>query len=398
MRILPKKLSLLLLLTICFAHIRFGWTAPSLLRIPLFTYPSTSSEMGSLTYAVLPRANSILADSITLAYPSFHQSGWLRALEWSVTLSWEIPWMVFHHELGHYRVGEFLGWNPEISPILWHSGFTRVSAPYQVTPTVELLSEFATSGVNQLQLNATHLFVEWAKEGVYSYQEALALLLAKTNIALYTVTSAIKSRESRSSDDLRNYYYDLKKLGIPVKMDSLVALTTLPLLGSASLWVSLLAQYEFLATGKRRIQLPLLSLGKLSIAPPDFHTLLTSKGPLVGGNLFFLVKGIPPLELQIDIRPLQTAFSVGFRAHSVALWDSWIQVSPLLRLSYYRNQKPGFMLGADMYIYPGTKRIAIIAGIFYQSYDLFAEPMGLQEGLNLSLSFGISIDGLHRKK
>ncbi len=298
-------------------------------------------------------------------------------------VAWQVPWMVVSHEYGHYRVADREGWDPEVHITGWMSGFTRYTFPEGARPTNQQRLEASAAGVNQQQLNALYSYRNWAVNGGVRYQEALGFLLAETNVALYALNSLRKGDDTPSSDDIASYVSRLRSAGNDdISTGKIAAMAVAADLCSAPFWAALIGTGRFVATGERRIAIPTFNIGSTEVTYPNFHLLLDSAGPIMGGSMFVNPEGpTPPIELRVDVRSDGSGGAFSSTAHGIELGLSGLRLTPSAGFSYDALRGPGFMAGVNLE-YDFSRYLGAYAGVTYYQNFMLDEVSGREDGFH----------------
>ncbi len=354
--------------------------------------PRTDAGAHSAYYALLPAVTGWAMEQVTRAYPDVDRHFLSRMLELALVVGYEVPWMVFSHEGGHYRAARNAGWNPRIEMTGWASGLTWYNVPAGAETTAEQFTVAGAAGVNQEVLNGMHMMRQWALNGGTRVHEAVAMLLAQTNLAAYATRSAIIGENAPSYDDIAGYVDDLRRSGQDISMPRLAGMAIAADLLSAPFWAALIGGVRFVTHGDRVVPYPSIPAGQWDIALPSFQVLLTSRGPVVGGRTFASTEvggSRVSVELSGDARTDGSGGAIGLGINGIPLGTPRVQLSPYVR-GTIDHGRPGVAAGADLHL-SITDTIGVSAGASYRSGDLLAEPMGQRDGFEghaaLTLSF-----------
>jgi hypothetical protein len=348
--------------------------------------PLTSTSANASYYTFLPQAIGVGLDRLADRYPLINRNFGLRFLELSAMVGGQVPWMVLAHEAGHHRVADRMGWRPEIEMTGWMSGLTHYR-DYQPSEDGRAELESSAAGMNQLQLTGAYAYREWARAGETRYSDAMAYLLAQTNTALYGLRSATRGGEAPGSDDVQSYTRGLTQRGQALTAGQLAAVALTTDLLSAPVWASLIGQGRFLATGDRSVTIPSFELGPLEATFPNFHTLLSTDGPIVGGQLFLNPRGPVPAELTVDVRLDGSAAAVGAQLYGLPLAEG-LDFNPFLRLSAMPDG-PGVQVGSDLRWSP-LPGFSVTGTAAFGANDLLREVEGRPEGMNFRVVLGFT--------
>jgi hypothetical protein len=349
--------------------------------------PLTSSSANSSVYALGPRALGYALDRFAERYPALDKNFAARFLQLSLAIGGEVPWMTLSHEAGHNRVASSFGWNPTIHMTGWMSGLTDYGLPQGVTPTPDQDLIISTAGVNQEQLNAAYLYSDWARNGSVRYSEAMAYLLAQTNTGLYALRTATRPGIAPPSDDINAYAQGLTARGQRITAGQIAAIAVASDLLSAPVLASIYGQARFLVNGDNKISIPRFAIGPVEATFPNFHTYLTTNGPIVGGQLFVNPEGRVPLELSLDVAIDGHAAAAGAKLYDVHLFDN-VAINPFLRTS----ASPlglGILIGSDLRV-DLDRHLSVIGTAAIGQNDLFNETEMRKNGLRLGISIGFT--------
>ncbi|CAG0999566.1 hypothetical protein BURK2_02905 [Burkholderiales bacterium] len=342
--------------------------------------PGGHASLYELGPAVLGFGLEKLADK----YPGLNRNFWYRLGEWSLLgVVPLVPYMVFSHELGHYSIGEQFGWDPVPQLTGFASGVTSSGVPPGTTVTPAQSIAFSAGGVNQEEINARVMYTRWALRGNVRYQEAMAYLLAQTNLALYTARTLSLSNPP-SKDDINNYVTRTGSLST----GQLLAVAALADLLSGPSWAALIGQYRFLRSGERRVEIPTFTLGGQRLTYPHFQMQLLSGGPVLGGRIFLNPAGRIPVEFTFDTSLSEPGIALGATFHAIPVLTPNLRVSPFIRTTI--ADPVGIAVGVDVN-YQIAPWIGISGRLGIRKNDLLREPAlpgGLVEGGGaLTLSF-----------
>jgi hypothetical protein len=343
--------------------------------------PYRDSEVHASHYGAVSAAMGYALDKFHEKYPDIDRNFAARFLELAVVAGAEVPIMTYSHEMGHFRVAANMGGDPKIDMTGWMSGLTTYNVPPGATDAQ--LTAADTAGVNQETLNAVYAFQKWARNGGARYQEAMGYLLAQTNLALYAANTARRTLggEVKSSDDIANYIEALNRRGNDIQLGHLVAMSLAADLASAPVWAALLGQIKFLVSGERSVEMPALSIGDLKTTFPNLHVLLSSEGPIVGGNVILGPDRKIPVELTFDVRvDKEKAAALGAKLYDIPIGDR-VSVNPFLRLSYDERRGPGVMVGTDVEA-KITDAVSLTGSVAFRHDDLLAETAGKGNGVD----------------
>jgi hypothetical protein len=353
--------------------------------------PLTDGAANSKDYAAISAAMGFGLDKLAEKFPDIDKNFATRFLEEAVSTGAQIPLMVVSHEAGHYRDAAADGASPSIQMTGYMSALTSYNEDpaHPFTADQEMIIDAA--GVNQEQRNASDMFEKFAANGGARYQEAMGYLLAQTNTALYALNSMRHSAQGdvASSDDIQNYISALNAKGDPITKGQLAALTTATDLMSAPVWAALVGQVRFLANGTRDVAMPTISVGDVTATLPNLQTMLTSNGPVVGGQVMIDPQKKIPIEVSAYMRVDQkAAAAVGLKLFDIPLGTDKVTVSPFVRGTYDERSGLGVAAGAEV----SAKifgDVALTGSVEYQKNDLLAEPEGTPDGF--SGQVGISV-------
>lgn len=348
-----------------------------------FNNPFVSPGGHASLYELGPAILGFGLEKLNERYPGLNRSFWYRLGEWVLLgVAPEVPYMVFSHELGHYSIGKQFGWSPAPRLTGPFSGVTSAGRPPGGGTSAQNIA-FAAGGVNQEEINARTIYSRWALRRDIRYQEALAYLLAQTNLALYTArTLSLKSPPAK--DDINNYVTNTRSLSTR----QLLMVAALADLLSGPTWAAAIGQIEYLRTGRRRVQIPEFSLGGQRLTFPDFQMQLLSSGPLLGGRMFLNAGGRIPVEFSFDTQLTSPGVAVGATFHALPVLTPKLRVSPFLRVTI--DDPAGIALGAEVN-YQIAPWVGISGTLGVRKNDLLTEPaLGAGEiagGGALTLSF-----------
>jgi hypothetical protein len=310
----------------------------------------------------------------------------------------EIAGMTYSHEMGHFRSDVEGGGRPDITfpRDAWYAIWTGVTDPnyaqsYPAGSPQLLRSQAA--GVNQEQLNADYLFWDAARRGG-GFSEASAYFLGRTNTFFYSALLPL-IKGVTDIDDINQYRRDLKAAGRGDLSRGAISwgsgLTAALSSGTLGSFVSL---GRYLAFGESRFDIPTSKIGGFEFTWPDFHYLLTTAGPLVGGQSLLFPKSKTPLGATLDVRPGTSGVALGGRLLDVGRGDwlrfpDWLRVSPFAAASIDESLGGGFRLGADVRVRL-PYGFQIIATPSYSYHYLLDEPTGTG-GFRFNASLGLPI-------
>ena len=328
--------------------------------------PLSDVEAHASLYELLPA----LVGRLTKTYNMDEKLAW-RLVEWAASGLGFMTEMTYSHEQGHGGAARRFGLDPDVTLKAPWSGVTSIP-PNMLTPDQKLT--FATAGVNQQTINASRMASRWALRGSISYQEAMAYLYAKTNLAAYAVrTFALSITDN--SDDIYNY---TTKQG-SLSAGELMGLAAVADLLSGPAWAALIGQWNYLRHGERQVSIPTFKIGsEMRATLPNFQVLLSKRGPLLGGRSTLNVGGRFPLEVSIDASLDEPGIAAGAQLH--APLTPKLTLSPFGRFSYTEGQGAGGLLGLEAQ-YKLTPWLGISATLSYRKEDLLTEPEGASEGL-----------------
>ncbi len=339
--------------------------------------PLTNSSAAASVYALPPAVLAFATDRFAKRFPKIDQSLAYRALEVALTLSGEVPWMVYSHEQGHGRVGRNNGWDVDVTMLSPWSGITSYTPTGPVTADQQIA--FETAGVNQEQLNALKMFRDWGRNGDTSYQEALAYLLAQTNLGLYAIrTSALA--HPPDFDDINAYVNDMKAKGQSLTTFDLAAQATTATLLSAPFWAALVGGTRFLIDGTRRIKLPAIDIGGAHVTLPSFHYLLGVDSRVVGATTFVDWGRPTKIEVSVDERTDRRGGALGLRLDDIPIAPR-VTASPFLRVT--KGPALGVYTGTDIE-FRLSDRLSLSGEVVYRRHDIRTQPEGMPDGLSFS--------------
>ena len=338
--------------------------------------PLSDVEAHASLYELLPA----LVGRLTKTYNMDEKLAW-RLVEWTASGLGFMTEMTYSHEQGgHGGAARRFGFDPQVTLDAPWSGSTcpaplvngKCFAPPGLTPDKDLT--ITAAGVNQQTINASRMASRWALRGSISYQEAMAYLYAKTNLAAYAVrTFALSIKEDK--DDIYNYTTNQGSLSV----GELMGLAAVADLLSGPAWAALMGQLDYVLYGKRRVNIPTFKIGsEMRATLPNFQVLLSKRGPLLGGRSTLNVGGRFPLEVSIDASLDEPGIAAGAQLH--APLTPKLTLSPFGRFSYTESQGAGGLLGLEAQ-YKLTPWLGISATLSYRKEDLLTEPEGASEGL-----------------
>jgi hypothetical protein len=345
---------------------------PAPYRLEL-TNPLTSTGAHASYYELVPGLMSFGLEQLSRKYPDLDQSWLYRTGELLLSGAPLVPWMVASHEYGHYGVGRRFGWNPEVTLTGYASGVTSAGVPAGTRATSEQNLAFAAGGVNQEQINAAQIYDRWALSGEIRYQEALAYLLAQTNLAAYAVRTMSLSNPP-AKDDIASYVANSHSLSTGQLL--LVAAMTDLLSGPA--WAALLGQGRFVLSGQRRVQMPTFGIGGQTLTFPHWQMLLTSQGPLLGGRMILNPRGSLPVEFTFHTSLSDPAVAVGAQLRGLSVLTPRLQFSPFVRATV--ADPLGIYAGVNV-SYDLAPWVGISGTLAFRHNDLLAEPEGKGNGV-----------------
>ncbi|CAG0966632.1 hypothetical protein GPROT1_01228 [Gammaproteobacteria bacterium] len=335
-------------------------------------------------YELGPAVLGFGLEKLAEKYPGLNRNFWYRLGEWSLLgVVPLVPYMVYSHEYGHYSIGEQFGWDPVPELTGFASGVTSSGVPPGITVTPAQSIAFSAGGVNQEEINARVMYTRWALRGNVRYQEAMAYLLAQTNLALYTARTLSLSNPP-SKDDINNYVTRTGSLST----GQLLAVAALADLLSGPSWAALIGQYRFLRSGERRVEIPTFTLGSQTLTYPHFQMQLLSGGPVLGGRIFLNPAGRIPVEFTFDTSLSEPGIALGATFHAIPVLTPNLRISPFIRTTI--ADPVGIAVGVDVN-YQIAPWIGISGRLGIRKNDLLREPAlpgGLVEGGGaLTLSF-----------
>ncbi len=336
--------------------------------------PFSDTSAHAAYYELMPALLGFGLEQTARRFPDLDRSLLYRLAEWSILgVGPEVPWMVYSHEAGHRGAGERFGWNPQITMTGWFSGETSRGIPPGVAPTPQQDIAFEAGGVNQEQINASRMYSRWALSGNMRYQEAMAYLLAQTNLAAYA-TRTISLSNPPSRDDIAAYVKDVPGM----TTGKLLAVAALTDLLSGPAWAALIGQYRFIRHGGRRVSMPTLHVGGLRMTLPHWQMLLTSQGPLVGGRMILNPGGNLPVEVTLDTRWSEPGAAVGVRVHEIPVLTPDLRISPFLRATV--ADPIGIYTGVEVR-YDLAPWVGVSGQLGFRKNDLLSEPEGRGDGV-----------------
>jgi hypothetical protein len=353
--------------------------------------PLADGAANSADYAAISTAMGFGLDKLAEKFPGIDKNVAARFLETAISTGAQVPLMVVSHEAGHYKDAAADGANPSIEM----TGYASADTYWTDDPNHPLTSDqemiIDAAGVNQEMRNASDMFEKMAANGGARYQVAMGYLLAQTNTALYALNSMRHSLQGnvRADDDIQAYIDRLNAKGDPMTKGQLTAIATATDVLSAPVWAALIGQVRFLVNGSRDVAMPTIKVGDVTATLPNFQTLLTSNGPVVGGQVMIDPDKKIPVEVSAYARiDKQAAAAVGLKLFDIPLGTDKVTVSPFVRGTYDERTGLGIAAGAevDANIY---KDVKLTASVEYQKNDLLSEPEGTPEGF--SGNVGISI-------
>jgi hypothetical protein len=338
--------------------------------------PLSDVEAHASLYELLPA----LVARITKAHNIDEKLAW-RLAEWALSGLGFMTEMTYSHEQGgHGGAARRFGFDPEVTLKAPWSGSTcpvplvngQCFAPPGLTAEQDL--NITAAGVNQQTINASRMASRWALRGSISYQEAMAYLYAKTNLAAYAARTFLLSKTA-SEDDIYKYATTQGSLS-PGELMGLAAVADL-LSGPA--WAALIGQWNYLLHGDRQVSIPTFKIGReIRATLPNFQVLLSKHGPLLGGRSTLNVGGRFPLEVSIDASLDEPGIAAG--AQLYAPLTPKLTLSPFGRFSYSQSEGAGGQLGLEAQ-YKLTPWLGISATLSYRKQDLLTGAEGASEGL-----------------
>jgi hypothetical protein len=344
---------------------------PAPYRLDL-TNPLTDIGAHASYYELVPGLMSFGLEQLGKRYPDLDRSWVYRAGELVLSGAPLVPWMVASHEYGHYGVGRRFGWSPNVTLTGYTSGVTSPGVPAGVDTSPQQSLAFAAGGVNQEQINAAQMYDRWALSGNIRYQEALAYLLAQTNLAAYAVRT-ISLSDPPAKDDINAY---VTRSGT-ISTGQLLIVAALTDLLSGPAWAALIGQGRFVATGERRIQMPTFNLGGQTLTLPHWQMLLTSQGPPLGGRMILNPRGRLPVEFTFHTSLNDPAVAVGAQLRNLSVLTPRLQFSPFLRAT--AADPLGIYAGVNV-SYDLAPWVGITGTLAFRHNDLLAEPEGKGSG------------------
>jgi hypothetical protein len=224
------------------------------------------------------------------------------------------------------------------------------------------------------------MYRRWARNGSARYQEAMGYLLAQTNLGLYAARTVARGEGAPSSDDIANYVELMNARGHKISQGQLLAMAACADLASAPVWAALKGQYDFLARGDRRVEIPTFEIGDVSATFPNFQTYLAADGPVIGGQLLVNPEKEHPVELSFHTRYDGSAQAVGAKLYDLALTDD-VTVNPYLRVTRDHVHGDGVMVGSEVR-YRAGERLDLVGAVEFNHNDLLSEPQGRDQGLS----------------
>ncbi len=286
-------------------------------------------------------------EQFALEQPGIARRPLWRILETGAGYGFLIPWWVLSHEYGHALAAEAFGGDPDIQITGFGRGVTFGGFSRPLT-TDERLA-FSAGGMNQSQHNQIHMFRDWALSGALRPIEAGAFLVNRLDTSWYSWRVDKETPALPTSRDPREYARLMRIKGVDIDVEDLRAMGLAMDLLSASSWAALLGQLQFLVEGTRLIRVPTLRVGRTWVTYPNFHLLLGTEGPVLGGTVFVNPLSRFPLEVRTDVRHDRRAFAVTAAVHGVRLPTApSLRFSPLLRLVRNAQGGVGYAAGGSV--------------------------------------------------
>jgi hypothetical protein len=348
------------------------------------------SEALATNSAAVTAATAFALDRFAEKFPHIQTSFAGRFLEMAAVGGLLVPKTVLEHELGHADAVENLGGEvKEVKLTGWASGFTS----WNINDDKEgrKRSIVAAAGLNQETETANYMYKDWAKRGSTDYQEAMAYLLAQSNLGLYAARTLARGDNTPSSDDIAQYVELMQQRGHKISQGQLLAMSAVADLASAPMWAALKGQYDFLLKGERKIDMPSFKIGETQFAYPNMQAYLGADGPVLGGTIIVDPDKKHPIELSAHTRYDATAQAIGAKIYDLALSDG-MSVNPYLRVTRDEVNVPGIAVGSELRytVYESDKlAVDMLGQVEFSHNDLLQDIKRKQDGLNAYVGFQV---------
>jgi hypothetical protein len=260
----------------------------------------------------------------------------------------EIAAMTYSHEMGHFRADTAAGGDPSITYPRDHwwkiwSGVTAQNPTRKFTPSESLVSEGA--GVNQEQWNADYLFWDAARRGG-GLSEAAAYFLARSNTFLYSAVLPLLAGIT-DFDDINQYRQDSATAGHPISRGAISWGSGLTTALSSGTFGAFRTLGRYFAGDEPRFDIPTANIEGFDFTLPDFHYLLSTEGPVIGGNALLFPRSRSPLGVSLDVRPDTPGVALGAHLYDLRLGDR-LRISPFASVSEDKSLGPAARFGSDV--------------------------------------------------
>lgn len=297
-----------------------------------------------------------------------------RIADLAVTSAVAIPWLLVHHEFGHYRVADRLGGDPHIDFDDW-SVDPRFPPGLVLSAEDEL--EFLGAGVGQSTLAAQTVYLDWARAGSCSSQQALGLGFAAVDLTRYsarTVLRGIDPGDDPGDDDVANY---VETFGGSLRASDVLWMSAVANLASAPLWSAAAAQVLFAADGARAVAMPTMNVGDLEFAAPWFSLWLARRGPIASMTSLLGTNRKLPLLVQLEVGTHTSTGSLGAALLGAMLGS--VELAPFARASLGTDADVGTAFGIEA-VLPLGRGCATGCELSYRHADLRSEIDGCFDG------------------
>ena len=239
--------------------------------------------------------------------------GFLRLGEFAITgLLFYGPEVLSHELGGHVGAAYRYHSTSSLKAFSWFSGLS--AAPSPGLPSDQDLV-YRAAGVNQQTLNAEATYTRAARTGYFNPQDAWAYFLGQAGTGAYALRTLSLSNPP-GKDDINNYSKSGPQswsVGGIAAAGTLTALPSLVALG----WIG----WKFIANNQRTLEVPSLSIGSARLTFPNFQTLLTPQGTVLGAStVLSLGRDRPAFQFGLDVRPTNNfALDLSARAYGLRI-------------------------------------------------------------------------------
>jgi RHS repeat-associated protein len=279
-------------------------------------------------------------------------AGFLRLGEFAATgLLFYGPEVLSHEFGGHVGAADRFGLNGSLTSFGWFSGL----ASWSGSATPEQTLTISAAGVNQQALNAEATYSRIARTGFFNPQDAWAYFLGQAGTGAYALRTLTRNPPA-PSDDINAVAAGPRSwsVGGIAAAGTLTALPSLLALG----WMG----WQFVVNNRRTLEVPSVRIGSARLAFPNFQTLLTSQGTVLGAStVLSLGRERPAFQLGVDIRPTRDfALDLSVRTHGLRIPGSPVEINPYLRFT--AADPPGVFGGVEVGVHP-TRWLGISGSI-----------------------------------